>query len=159
MTSEIRILRAGEEGVLSRVAPDVFDDPIVPARAAEFIADPRHHLAVAIDDGVVVGFVSAVHYVHPDKVAPELWINEVSVASTHRGHGIAQLLLRAMLEEGSRCDCSAAWVLTHRSNHVAMRLYSALHGKAEAEDAVMFSYPLSPLGPAVICPPDAENTA
>jgi hypothetical protein len=27
----------------------------------------------------VVGFASAVHYVHPDK-APELWINEVGVA-------------------------------------------------------------------------------
>jgi aminoglycoside 6'-N-acetyltransferase I len=33
---------------VSRVAPGVFDDPINPARAAEFLADPRHHLAVAL---------------------------------------------------------------------------------------------------------------
>ena len=56
---------------------------------AEFLADSRHHLAVAVDEGRVVGMASAVHYVHPDK-PPELWINEVGVAPTHRGLGIGR---------------------------------------------------------------------
>ena len=79
MTIEIRVLRQGDEAVLANVAPEVFDNPIDPQMTAEFLADPRHHIAVAIDGGVVVGFASGVHYVHPDK-RPELWINEVGVA-------------------------------------------------------------------------------
>ena len=67
MAVEIRMLRAGDEPLLERASPDAFDDPIDARRAAEFLADPRHHLAAAVDEGRIVGFVSAVHYVHPDK--------------------------------------------------------------------------------------------
>jgi hypothetical protein len=49
------------------VAAEVFDNPIDADLTAEFLGDARHHLAVAIDDGLVVGFASAIHYVHPDK--------------------------------------------------------------------------------------------
>src|SRR5262245_21824670 len=87
---ESRLLTAADSGedVLTRVAPDVFDDPLDSGATREFLRDPRHHLVVAIDEGVVVGFASAVDYVHPDKPSPELWINEVGVASSHQGRGI-----------------------------------------------------------------------
>ena len=65
MAIEIKVLGPQDVGVLANVAPDVFDHPIDVGRADEFLADPRHHLAVAVEDGLVVGFVSAVHYVHP----------------------------------------------------------------------------------------------
>jgi aminoglycoside 6'-N-acetyltransferase I len=64
---EIRLLRAGEESILSHTAPDVFDNPVRAELAREFLNDPRHHIVVAIDGNTVVGFASAVHYVHPDK--------------------------------------------------------------------------------------------
>jgi hypothetical protein len=70
VTVEIRVLGAGDEAVLTRVAPDVFDHPINPSWAAEFLSDPRLHLVVALDKDTVVGFASGVHYLHPDK-APE----------------------------------------------------------------------------------------
>jgi len=66
----------------------VFDGPIDPVLTRKFLNDPRHHIVVAIHDEVVVGFASAVHYVHPDK-APQLWINEVAVAPPHRRRGLA----------------------------------------------------------------------
>lgn len=140
VTLDIRILRAGDEAVLDRVAADVFDDPIVPAAARAFVADPRHHLAVAIDDGVVVGFVSAVHYLHPDKASPELWINEVGVAETHQGRGLAKRLMAAILEAGRGLGCSEAWVLTERDNTPAMRLYASAGGIEAPKDAVMFTF-------------------
>jgi len=142
-TLEIKLLGAGDEAQLQFVAPDVFDDYIDPRRAAEFLADPRHHLAVAMDGNVVVGFVSAVHYVHPDKENPELWINEVGVAESHRGQGIARKLMEAVIEEARRQNCPVAWVLTHRSNHAAMRLYASCGGVEAPEDAVMFEFKLS----------------
>jgi hypothetical protein len=67
MALEIRVLRAGDEHLLDNVAEGVFDGPIDAALRSEFLRDPRHHLCVGIEDGIVVGFASAVHYVHPDK--------------------------------------------------------------------------------------------
>jgi hypothetical protein len=52
-TIEIKVLGPQDAGVLEHVDPDVFDDPIDVCRAVEFLADPRHHLVVAVDDGVV----------------------------------------------------------------------------------------------------------
>lgn len=72
----IKILRSDDTGILKNINPDVFDDPIDLSRADEFLTDPRHHLVVAIANDQVIGFVSAVHYVHPDKSRLELWINE-----------------------------------------------------------------------------------
>jgi hypothetical protein len=55
---EIRILRRGEEDALSRTAPAVFDNAVKRRLSARFLADARRHLAVAVDDGLVVGFAS-----------------------------------------------------------------------------------------------------
>lgn len=140
MPLEVRVLRPGDEAVLANVGPDVFDDPIDPRAAREFLADPRHHLAVAVEDGVVVGFASGVHYVHPDKPRPELWVNEVGVASTHQGRGIGKAVLRALLEVAHGLGCSEAWVLTDRTNTAAMRLYSSLGGVEAPQDSVMLTF-------------------
>ncbi|OWK37564.1 GNAT family N-acetyltransferase [Fimbriiglobus ruber] len=142
MATEIRILGPHDAGVLDQVAPGVFDDPIDPKRTAEFLADPRHHLAVAVDDGLVVGFVSAVHYVHPDKPHPELWVNEVSVAATHRGRGLGTRMLQAVFEVARGLGCIEAWVLTDRANAAAMRLYPAAGSTEAPTDHVMFTFRL-----------------
>ena len=142
MAIEIKILSPQDAGVLANVAPDVFDDPIDVGRADEFLADPRHHLAVAVENGQVVGFVSAVHYVHPDKPRPELWINEVGVAATHRGRGLGTRLLRAVLAVAQGLGCAEAWVLTDRANTAAMRLYAAAGSTEAPTDHVMFTFRL-----------------
>lgn len=140
---EIRMLGAGDEAVLSRVAHDVFDDPVDPAATRAFLSDPHHHLAVAIERGVVVGFVAAVHYHHPDKPAPEMWINEVGVASTHRQRGIGKAVLGAMIEHARAVGCTEAWVLTDRTNQPAMRLYQSLGGSERPHDQVMLTFGLT----------------
>jgi GNAT superfamily N-acetyltransferase len=111
MAIEIKLLGLRDAGVLADVDPDVFDNPIDIGRADAFLADPRHHLAVAVEGGWVVGFVSAVHYVHPDKPRPELWINEVGVAATHRRRGLGTRLLRAIFAAARDQGCAEAWVL------------------------------------------------
>jgi aminoglycoside 6'-N-acetyltransferase I len=137
----IRILGSGDGALLQRVAPDVFDEVLSPALSAEFLRDPRHHLAVAVNKGAVVGFASGVHYVHPDKPA-EMWINEVGVAPTHQGRGLGKAVVRALLEHAKRLGCREAWVLTDRSNHAAMRLYSSAGGEQAPGDHVMFNFAL-----------------
>jgi ribosomal protein S18 acetylase RimI-like enzyme len=144
MAIEIKVLGRQDAGVLAHSAPDVFDDPIDIGRANEFLADPRHHLAVAVEDGLVVGFVSAVHYVHPDKPRPELWINEVGVAATYRRRGLGTRLLRAVFGVARGLGCAEAWVLTDRANTAAMRLYMAAGSPHRPTDHVMFSFRLGP---------------
>jgi ribosomal protein S18 acetylase RimI-like enzyme len=134
MAIEICVLQAGEEAVLLNCAPNVFDNPIDAKLTKEFLEDPRHHIAVAIEDGVVVGFASGVHYVHPDK-PPELWINEVALAPTHRHRGLGKAVLNALLDVGRALHCTSAWVLTYRDNPAAMALYSSLGGGEGADDS------------------------
>lgn len=143
MPCTIRLLGAGDDAVLQRVAPEVFDGPVNPEWTAEFLADPRHHLAVALDGELVIGMASAVHYLHPDK-APQLWINEVAVTPTHRGRGIGRLLIEALLDLARTLECTEAWVLTDdASNRGAHTLYSALGGQATPNGSVtMYTFPL-----------------
>ena len=125
---EVRLLGPGDEAVLDRVAPGVFDNAVHPVLAREFLADPRHHIVVAISEGRVVGMASAVHYVHPDKPM-ELWVNEVGVAPTHQRLGIGKLVLTALLEHGRALGCTGAWLGAEESNVAARRLYVSAGGE------------------------------
>jgi len=141
---EVRLLGAEDTALLDRIAPGVFDDPLDAAATRRFLGDPRHHLAVAIDGGTVVGMASAVHYDHPDKPAPEMWVNEVGVAPTHRERGLGKRLLARLIEEARALGCHEAWVLTDRSNHPALRLYRALGGRETPHEQVMLTFVLKP---------------
>lgn len=147
MPIEIRILGPSDAPVLTKVAPGVFDQDVDPALSSEFLRDPRHHLAVAIDGGMVVGFASGVHYVHPDKPA-ELWINEVGVAPSHRRQGLARRLLLTLFELGPKLGCKEAWVLTSPANQGAMQLYEAAGGRRLSDPPAMFTFKLPGGSPA-----------
>lgn len=138
----IKILTSDDTGMLENIASDVFDDPIDRSRAEEFLSDPRHHLVVALATDQIIGFVSAVHYVHTDKSHPELWINEVSVAETYRRQGLGKRLLEVMFDVARELGCAEAWVLTERENTAAMNLYAALDNAESPSNHVMFTFHL-----------------
>jgi aminoglycoside 6'-N-acetyltransferase I len=135
----IKILSKNDLPLLMNVAEDVFDNPIDATFAQEFLDDPRHHIVTAISDGVVVGFASAIHYVHPDK-PPELWINEVGVASSHQRQGIGKAILKELLQLGRGLGCKNAWVLTDRSNEPANRLYMSAGGQVDSGETVLYEF-------------------
>lgn len=137
----IRLLTSADAAVLDQVAPDVFDYAIDARWTAEFFADPRHHLVVALDGATVVGMASGVHYVHPDK-APELFVNEVGVAPTHQRQGIGKRLMRALLAHGRALGCQEAWVGTEVDNVAARHLYETVGAKEDAEPFVLYWFEL-----------------
>lgn len=138
----VRVLGPPDGAALDRVAAGVFDGPVEARWWAEFRADARHHLAVALDGDVVVGMASGVHYVHPDK-PPELFVNEVGVADAYQGRGIGGRVLRALLDHGRALGCAQAWVLTSPGNAAAVRLYAGAGGRAADEPTVLYAFDLA----------------
>ena len=144
MTASIsfRLLGPGDETLLLAAAPDLFDNPVDPVLAREFLGDPRHHIAVALDGGTVIGFASGAHLIHPDKPT-ELFVNEVAVIPSHQRRGIAKALMRALFQHGRNLGCTCAWLGTERSNAAAMALYAGLGGSEVAPDPVNLEFDLT----------------
>ena len=142
MSPDIRLVRAGDEGLLDAIAPEVFDRPINPATLKRFLGEPNHYLFVAIEAETIVGFISAVLYEHPDKPASELWINELAVAPSHQRHGIGAALLDALLAHARTLGCSEAWVLSDKNNAKAKRLYASRTNQPPIE-VQMFTFLLA----------------
>lgn len=147
MAVTVRILQPSDARLVASAAPGVFDHAPQLPLTTEFLKDPWRHLVAAIDEGRIVGFISAMHYVHPDKLA-ELWIHEVGVAPSHQDQGIGAELLRSMLEHGKKLGCLNAWVLTDKENTAAMRLYAAAGGVEVPKPAVIFEFDLAGGEPA-----------
>ena len=133
----IKVLSITDLEALLNVADDVFDNPVDEIFAKEFLTDPHHHIVAAIDDDIMIGFASAVHYIHPDK-PPELWINEVGVATSHQGKGIGKAIMQEMFRLGHELGCKTAWVLTEKENQTANGLYKSVGGVES--DAVMYEF-------------------
>jgi aminoglycoside 6'-N-acetyltransferase I len=142
MNVNIRRLYPGDDALVMRIAPDVFDEPVRPDRLAGYLAAPGHFMVVALADGLVVGQCAAVIHRHPDKVS-ELYIDEVGVSPAFQRQGIARKMLDAMFEIGRQNGCEEAWVGTEPDNGPARALYEARREPhEEAEAFVMYVYKL-----------------
>ncbi len=137
----VRRLEARDADEVLRFA-EAFDDPVDRAATDRFLGDPRHHLVVAYVDGDPAGFASAVEILHPDKVQPELFLNELSVTEGSRRRGAGRALLEEVKLLGRALGCTAIWVLTDEGNPTAMRLYSQTGGSWDGDRHVMFEYDL-----------------
>jgi len=115
MTIAIEKLQQENTGLLDHIAADVFDEPINNGYLKQFVDDPRHVMYLAVDNNQVVGMASGVEYFHPDK-PPQLWINEVGVASSHRCRGIGRQLVQALIDEAEERNCVYAWLGTDNDN-------------------------------------------
>jgi aminoglycoside 6'-N-acetyltransferase I len=140
---EIRLLGPDDAPLLGNVAEEVFDDPVDPARVAAYLAEPGHHMFVALHQGVVVAQAAAVVHRHPDKPT-ELYVDEVGVAPTCRRQGIARRMLEAMFKHAKAIGCEEAWVGTEPDNLPARGLYEQRRtsGDPAAEPFVMYVFRL-----------------
>ena len=140
---ELRRIGPDDTALFDRVADEVFDEAVDPARLAAYLAEPGHHMIVAIDDGVIIGQTAAVVHRHPDKPT-ELYIDEVGVAPGFQRRGIARRMLDAMLDHGKAIGCEEAWVGTEPDNLPARGLYEQRRrpGDDEAGEFVMYVFRL-----------------
>lgn len=128
---EIRLLKPGDEALFRNVDADVFDYALDADTLGGYLAEPNHHLMVALQDGKIIGQVAAVLHRHPDLRPTELYIDEVAVAESFQRQGIARLMLDAMLAHGRALGCDEAWVGTEPDNAAARGLYASSGASAE----------------------------
>lgn len=141
MSIEILALSAGNILVLERIAADVFDNPIDQQQLAKFVSDPRHFMVLALEAGVVVGMASGVEYFHPDK-QPQMWINEVGVASTHRRRGIGKALTQWLVCRAKSRGCVYAWLGTDKDNVAGQACFASVPGVESAQPFLLYEWNL-----------------
>ncbi|KAA3613118.1 MAG: GNAT family N-acetyltransferase [Calditrichaeota bacterium] len=134
-----RIATLDDLPAMEKIGDHLFDNPIKPDRAKEFLNDPRHHLVLAFNGENIVGMASAFHYVHPDK-DPELFINEVGVIDEFQNQSIGRTLVKIILEEGKKLNCTGAWIGTEVSNIAAQKCYKSAGGVEDEENFILINF-------------------
>ncbi len=127
MTAEVRRV---SDGVVPEPLEEVFVDPMTPELLADRASVEGHLLVVAVDDDRTVGQCAAIvqHLAHK---APELHVENVGVAPSHRRRGIASAMLREAMAWGRELGCDEAWIATDVDNDEANALYRSLGSQQE----------------------------
>jgi ribosomal protein S18 acetylase RimI-like enzyme len=136
---EIRALGPGEVDSLL-TAGDLFDHPIRPEWAGEFLDSEGHHIMIAYVDEEPAGFVSAVEMTHPDK-GTEMFLYELGVAEPHREQGIGRALVEELGKLAVSKGCYGMWVATEPDNEAALRTYRS-SGSDQGEEHVILTWEL-----------------
>jgi len=131
-------LMGPEDGQRLHESGHLFDDLPLADAVDRFLADPSHHILIAYEDDLAVGFVSGVETTHPDK-GTEMFLYELAVDEPHRRRGIGQALVAELAELAAGRGCYAMWVLTEESNAAALGTYQAA-GAVRAQGPVMLEW-------------------
>ena len=146
MAGAVRLLGPGDEALaeaavrrLSAEADDGFAVDVAPV-----LASPTAVLLVSTDDDAgPVGWVYGHELVHPDGERTML-LYALDVDEGFRRQGRGRALVSAFVDEARRRGCTEVWVLTDAGNAAALATYAAAGGVREAEESVMFTWPLAP---------------
>jgi [ribosomal protein S18]-alanine N-acetyltransferase len=111
-----------------KAAERLFDDPIDLEATRRFLENQANHLLIAYVGGDPAGFVTGTELTHPDKPAPELFLNELGVDASYRGRGIATELVAQLWGIARSRGCRGMWVLTDASNPAALKVYARAGG-------------------------------
>jgi aminoglycoside 6'-N-acetyltransferase I len=136
MAFTVRRMAAGDEATFQSIAPDVFDEPVDPARLAAYLREPGHLMVLAFEGDLVIGQCAGVIHRHPDKPT-ELYVDEVGTASTHRRQGVARAMMDELFRWGRELGCEEAWLGTELDNAAANALY---RGYRPVEDEAIQYY-------------------
>ncbi|MER5385840.1 GNAT family N-acetyltransferase [Streptomyces sp. NPDC006465] len=114
----------------------LFDHPVRPEWARRFLDTRGHHLYLAYEGEVPVGFISGVETVHPDK-GTEMFLYELAVAEAFRRRGTGRALIRELSALARERGCYGMWVGVDTGNDVALATYRSAGGKDDGTCTVV----------------------
>ncbi|NOZ85602.1 MAG: GNAT family N-acetyltransferase [Deltaproteobacteria bacterium] len=103
------------------------------------IKDPDHHMLVAKDKDVIVGFISFTMRKTIVHLRPSGLVDELIVSKSYRGRGIGKQLISAAMNTCRELGCSEVEVSTEKSNTRAREFYQKCGFE---EDAVLLEMDL-----------------
>jgi aminoglycoside 3-N-acetyltransferase I len=107
----------------------------------EFLGNSANYLLIAETDDGVGGFLLAYRLERADREASQMFVYEVGVAVSWRGHGLATALVETIKGLARAEGMVEAFVLTSQGNERARRLFWRTGGIVEDDSAVLFVYP------------------
>ncbi|MFG1844671.1 GNAT family N-acetyltransferase [Micromonospora carbonacea] len=128
-------VRADLPAILALLADDVLGrtrdvgevDDAYERAFADISADPRNHLVVADDDGVVVGCLQITYIPGLGRHGAERSLVEaVRVRSDRRGQGLGGEMIRWAIDQARQRGCGLVQLTTDKSRADAHRFYLAL---------------------------------
>lgn len=125
MEITVRELKEGDIPELSRIEAESFSMPWSAEAFRDLLIRPYCTYLVALADGKVVGCCGYTDSFH------EATIDNVVVASEYRNCGIAQAMLRKLIEKGTASDVKAYTLEVRVSNLAAIHIYEKLGFRSE----------------------------
>jgi GNAT superfamily N-acetyltransferase len=123
--TEIRELGPGDEAMLARAVTTLRR---VDAAAPDlFLADPRSHLLVALDDEEIVGWAYGYELLRPEG-RWMMFMQQIDVVVDRRREGIGRALLDRFVEIARSKGHQRMWLYTAAGDAVARRLYRGAGG-------------------------------
>jgi ribosomal protein S18 acetylase RimI-like enzyme len=135
---EIILLGPGDADRVAAAAY-LFDSDPKPGATERFLAEQTHHLFIAYEQDVPVGFISGVETTHPDK-GTEMFLYELSVAEAHRRRGIGARLVQRLADIARSRGCYGMWVGTEDTNLAALATYEGAGGSRDEDPARIFTW-------------------
>ena len=110
---------------------------------AEFLANPAHHLVLAIEEDKVVGSLYGYALQHPYRSEPQFFLYGIDIRSEYRNQHIGSALVDEFIAQARQARAFEVWVLTSESNKAAMAMYAHSGLRRSSTDDVMLSLPLT----------------
>lgn len=131
MSVAIKRLGPGDEATIELLAREDADfdlegrskalPPLKPNMAQRYLANPAVLHWVAVQDGVVTGFLYCAHLLLRSHPGHELLLYEIGVRQAHRRQGVGRALLDHMAHWMQKNDVSEVWVCA--DNRAAVDFY------------------------------------
>jgi len=145
MSVAIKRLGPGDEATLELLAREDADfdlderslalPPLKPSMAQRYLANPGVLHWVAVQEGVVTGFLYCAHVLLRSHPGQELLLYEIGVRKAYRRQGVGRALLDHMAHWMQKNEVSSVWVCA--DNRVAVDFYRGC-GFASEEPQPLF---------------------
>ena len=106
----------------------------------KFLTDKNNLLLLAFENDKPVGFLTAHRLQRFDKKKAEILLYEIGVHPYYRRQGIGKSLINEVKNWAKEVNSSEVWVLTEKTNPIAMKLYQSVGGVEESPGTVMYVY-------------------
>ena len=120
-------------------AAELFDHEPKAEATRRFLAAAGHHLLIAYDGDLPIGFITGVETTHPDK-GTEMFMYELGVAESHRRRGVGRALVERLATIARSAGCYGMWVATDDANPAALATYERAGASRDEQPAVILAW-------------------